>query len=294
MGTRLRSEIRGGQDERVGKLKNQFEILKTNIADWNRSALNGVHTLDEIIKKHIALCTTISELSKKALLYGVDLVTCGAIANLRHLANNIKRDAKRILSNQGTNETNLILPHSIGNNYLVDMGTSFSENNVTNSTSEYPHNSNDEIIRSSYAEMNRFPQHGSGREDTEETRVDLSSTLSCALSQIPDLASNPKLGFETISMYIDGWRNNISTTMNSQVERSAKHHALTTSTNEEMITMKSLLINMQAMIQVNAYQGNKNVDHISILNNNNKVLFVKKNVDKITLEISEKVNQFET
>ena len=37
---------------------------------------------------------------------------------------------------------------------------------------------------------------------------------------------------------------------------------------------------------------NKNVDHISILNN--KVLFVKKNVDKITLEISEKVNQFKT
>ena len=268
--------------------------MKTDIANWNRSALSGVHTLDEIVKKHIALCTTISELSKKALLYGVDLVTCGVIANLRHLANNIKRDAKRILSNQGTNKTNLILPHTICNNYLVDMDTSFYENNVTNSTSEYPHNSNDEIIRSSYAEMNRFPQHGSGREDTEETRVDLSSTLSCALSQIPDLASNPKLGFETISMYIDGWRNNISTTMNSQVERSAKHHALTTSTNEEMITMKSLLINMQAMIQVNAYQGNKNVDHISILNNNNKVLFVKKNVDKITLEISEKVNQFET
>ena len=94
MGTRLRSEIRGGQDERVGKIKNQFEILKTDIADWNMSALNGVHTLDELIKKHIALCTTISELSKKALLHGVDLVTCGAIANLKHLANDLKRDAK--------------------------------------------------------------------------------------------------------------------------------------------------------------------------------------------------------
>ena len=159
------------------------------------------------------------------------------------------------------------------------MGTSFSENNVTNSTSEYPRNLNDEITKSSYAEINRFPRYGSGREDTEETRVDLSTTLSCALSQIPDLASNPKLGFETISMYIDGWRKSISTTMNSQAERSAKDHTLTTSINEEMITMKSSLINMQAMIQVNANQGNKNVDHISILNN--KVLFVKKNVDKI-------------
>ena len=220
------------------------------------------------------------------------MVTCGAIANRRHLANDIKRDAKRILSNQGANKTYLILPHSIGNNYLVDMGTSFSENKVTNSTGEYPRKSNDEITRSNYAEMNKFSQHGSGRENTEETRVDLSTTLSCALSQIPDLASNPKLGFETISMYIDGWRKNISTTMNSQAKRSAKDHALTTSINEEMITMKSSLMNMQAMIQVNANQGNKNVDHISILNN--KVKFVKKNVDKITLEISEKVNQFET
>ena len=56
--------------------------------------------------------------------------------------------------------------------------------------------------------------------------------------------------------------------------------------------MKSSLMNMQAMIQVNVNQGNKNVDHISILNN--KVLFVKNNVDKVTLEISEKVNHFET
>ena len=139
----------------------------------------------------------------------------------------------------------------LGRATLVDMGTSFSENNVTNSTTQYSRNSNDEITRSNYAEMSRFPQHGSGRENTEETRVDLSTTLSCALSQIPDLASNPKLGFETISMYIDGWRKNISTTMNRQAERSAKDHALTTLINEEMITMKSLLINMQAMIQVN-------------------------------------------
>ena len=39
------------KEERIGEIKNQFEILKTYIANWNRSALNGVHTLDEIIKK---------------------------------------------------------------------------------------------------------------------------------------------------------------------------------------------------------------------------------------------------
>ena len=42
--------MRGGQDERIGDLKNQFEVLKADIANWNSSALNGTHTLDEIIK----------------------------------------------------------------------------------------------------------------------------------------------------------------------------------------------------------------------------------------------------
>ena len=73
LGTRLQSEIRGGQDERVGEIKNQFKLLKADIADWNSSALNGIHTLDEIIKKHIALCITISELSNNALITGLDL-----------------------------------------------------------------------------------------------------------------------------------------------------------------------------------------------------------------------------
>ena len=138
LGTRLQSEIRGGQDERVGEIKNQFEILKADIADWNSNTLNGIYMLDEIIKKHMVLCTTISELSNNALLSGLDLATCGAIANLKQLVNKIKKDAKRILSNQGTSETNLILPHSIGNNYLADMGTSFSENNLSKNSSEYP------------------------------------------------------------------------------------------------------------------------------------------------------------
>ena len=127
MGTRLQSEMRGGQDERIGELKNQFEVLKADIANWNSSALNDIHTLDEIIKKHIALCGNISELSNDALIAGLDLATCGAIANLKQLVNKIKKDAKKVLINQGTCETNLILPHSIGNNYLVDMGKSLSE-----------------------------------------------------------------------------------------------------------------------------------------------------------------------
>ena len=38
-------------------------------------------------------------------------------------------------------------------------------------------------------------------------------------------------------------------------------------------------------------QANEKRDHINILNN--KILFVKRNVDKIAVEISEKVNQFE-
>ena len=142
--------------------------MKADIADWNSSALNGIHTLDEIIKKHIVLCSTISELSNNALIAGLDLVTCGAIANLKQLVNKIKKDAKKVLSNQGTSETNLILPHSIGNNYLVDMGKSLSENSVSNNTNEYPRNLNDEIIRSSYAEINRFSQNCSVRKDTEE------------------------------------------------------------------------------------------------------------------------------
>ena len=176
--------MRGGQDERIGDLKNQFEVLKADIANWNSSALNGTHTLDEIIKKHIALCGTISELSNEALIAGLDLATCGAIANLKQLVNKIKNDAKRVLINQGTSETNLILPHSIGNGYLVDMGKSLSESNNSSNSNEYPGNLNDEIIRSSYAEIDRFSQDCSGREDVEEISVDLSSTLSRALSQI--------------------------------------------------------------------------------------------------------------
>ena len=103
--------MRGGQDKRIGEFKNQFEVLKADIANWNSSALNGTHTLDEIIKKHIALCGTISELSNESLIAGLDLATCGAIANLKQLVNKIKNDAKRVLINQGTSETNLILPH---------------------------------------------------------------------------------------------------------------------------------------------------------------------------------------
>ena len=76
------------------------------------------------------------------------MVTCGEIANLKYLANNIKIEAKRKLSNQGTNDKNLIVSHSIGNSYLVDMSTSFYEINFTDSNSEI-----DEITRSRYAEM---------------------------------------------------------------------------------------------------------------------------------------------
>ena len=83
------------------------------------------------------------------------------------------------------------------------MGKSLSESSVSNNTNEYPCNLNDEIIRSSYAEINRFSQNCSGREDTKEIRVDLSSTLSRALSQIPNIDSNTKGGFEAIGMYID-------------------------------------------------------------------------------------------
>ena len=118
LGTRLQSEMRGGQDERIGDFKNQFEVLKADIANWNSSALNGTHTLDEISKKHIALCGTISERSNEALMAGLDLATCGAIANLKQLVNKIKNDAKKVLINQGTSEMNFILPHSIGNGYL--------------------------------------------------------------------------------------------------------------------------------------------------------------------------------
>ena len=101
---------------------NHLQILKTNWKYWKLILLIGTVTLDEIIKKHIALCGTISELSNDALIAGLDLATCGAIANLKQLVNKIKKDAKKVLSNQGTSETNLILPHSLGNNYLVDMG----------------------------------------------------------------------------------------------------------------------------------------------------------------------------
>ena len=89
----------------------------------------------------------------------------------------------------------MILPHSIGNGYLVDMGKSLSESNNSSNSNEYPRNLNDEIIRSSYAEIDRFSQDCSGREDVEEISVDLSSTLSRALSQIPDIGSNTKGGF---------------------------------------------------------------------------------------------------
>ena len=122
--------------------------MKTYITDWNRSALNGVQTLDEISKKHSALCTTISELSKRALLQGVDLLTCGNLANLKKLADDIKMDAKRKLSNQGAIDKNLIASHSIGNSYLVDMSASFSDINLTGSNSD-----TDEITRSRYTEM---------------------------------------------------------------------------------------------------------------------------------------------
>ena len=125
------------------------------------------------------------------------MVTCGEIANLKYLANNIKIEAKRKLSNQGTNDKNLIVSHSIGNSYLVDMSTSFSEINLTDSNSEI-----DEITRSRYAEMDGSRRRSSTRQD--KTRVDLSTTLSCSLNQIPDLAFNPKLGFEAISTFIDG------------------------------------------------------------------------------------------
>ena len=83
-------------------------------------------------------------------------------------------------------------------------------------------------------------------------------------------------------MYIDGWRENISTTMNCKAERSARDQALLASTNDEMITIRTSLIDMQTKIQANANQGNKNTDHINILNN--YILFVKRNVDKITLK----------
>ena len=139
--------------------------------------------------------------------------------------------------------------------------------------------------------MDRFSQDCSGREDIEEIKVDLSSTLSRALCQIPDIGSNTKGGFEAIGMYIDKWRDTISTTISNQAEKSARDQAVIASTNEEMISMKASLADIQTKIQANEKQGNKNADHINILNN--KILFVKQNIDRIAFEVSEKVNQFE-
>ena len=130
------------------------------------------------------------------------------------------------------------------------MGKSLSDSNVSSNTNEYPRNLNDEIIRSSYAEIDRFSQDYSGREDVEEIRVDLSSILSRALSQIPDIGSNTKGGFEAIGIYIDRWR--------------ARDQAVIGSTNEEMIEMRASLVDIQTKIQANAKQGNKNADHINI------------------------------
>ena len=122
-------------------------------------------------------------------------------------------DAKRKLSNQGANDENLIVSHSIGNSYLVEMRALFSEINLTDSNSE-----TDEITRSWYAKMDGSRRRNSTRQDGDETRVDLSTTLSCALNQIPDLASNPKLGFEAISTFIDEWSKDISAVMGSFIE----------------------------------------------------------------------------
>ena len=91
-------------------------------------------------------------------------------------------------------------------------------------------------------------------------------------------------------MYIDRWKDTISTTINNQAERSARDQAVIASTNEEMIAMRASLVDIQTKIQANTKQGNKNANHINILNN--KILFVKRNVDKIAFEILEKVNQF--
>ena len=128
----------------------------------------------------------------------------------------------------------MILPHSIGNGYLVDMGKSLSESNNSSSFNEYPRNLNDKIIRSSYAEIDKFSQNYSGREGVEEISVDLSSTLTRALSQIPDIGSNTKGGFEAIGMYIDKWRDTISTTINCHAEKSARDQAIIASINEEI------------------------------------------------------------
>ena len=148
----------------------------------------------------------------------------------------------------------MILPHSIGIGYPVDMGKSLSESNNSSNSNEYPSNLNDEIIRSSYAEIDRFSQDCSGRENIEEICVDLSSTLSRALSQIPDIGSNTKGAFKAIGMYIDRWRETISTTINCQAEKSARDQAIIASTNEEMIAMRASLAEIQAKIQAN---GNK-------------------------------------
>ena len=92
-------------------------------------------------------------------------------------------------------------------------------------------------------------------------------------------------------MYIDRWRDTISTTLNCQAEKCARDQAIIASINEEMIAMRASLAEIQTKIQANGKQGNKKSDHINILNN--KILFVKLYVDKIAVEISEKVNQFE-
>ena len=89
-------------------------------------------------------------------------------------------------------------------------------------------------------------------------------------------------------MYTDRWRDTISTTINNQAKRSARDQAVIASTNEEMIAMRASLVSIQTKIRAIAEQSNKNADHINILNN--KILFVKGNVDKIAFEISEKVN----
>ena len=96
MEERIRTRSNRGSNSIDAKLREDFTRLKISVIEWGEIACSRAHTVDEINKKHNALCIQIEHKISKVLLSRGDYGFVGELGSLKDRLTAIRREAKQL------------------------------------------------------------------------------------------------------------------------------------------------------------------------------------------------------
>ena len=93
---RIRTRSNRGSNSIDAKLREDFTRLKIAVIEWGEIACSRAHTVDEIDKKHNALCVQIEHKISEVLLSRGDYGFVGELGSLKDRLTAIRREAKQL------------------------------------------------------------------------------------------------------------------------------------------------------------------------------------------------------